>query len=258
MRPEVVQHACVLLHFDERFAAGLFDVSRPPPSWLHDDEVALLRRVDPRAFRTDPERPLRLLAALLEEYPVSCALVGRARLPEFFSSTLFHAAVTRGRLVVDAFGDWLLPRAHGAAQLELAIALSRRRRRRRGLGLARAPGVELARVPAGTLAFYVEARDRLGPLPHEAVARGASLVEPPPRPGLEELLVELSPGPGEEGRGPAVAPCAAALFSLLAYAREGRARDDLIEEARRLGAGDDATDVVDGLVDDGLLTPAGH
>lgn len=253
MRPEAVQHACVLLHFDEHFAAALFDVGRPPPPWLHDDELALLRRADPRAFRTDPERPLRLLAALLEELPVSCAVAGRACLPQFFSSALFHGAVIRGRLVVDAFGDWLLPRAHGVAQLELAIALSRRRRRRRGEGLARAPGVELARVPEGTLTFYASARARLGEQPHEAVAHGATLEPPPDAARLEDLLVELSPG----AAGPAVSTCAEALFSLLAFAREGRARDALVDEAYRLGAGDDAAEVVDGLLADGLLAPTG-
>jgi hypothetical protein len=266
MRARVVQRACVLLHFDERFAAELFDPDKPAPAWLESDELALLRRADPRGFRTDPERPLRLLAALLEELPVSCAIVGREALSGFLSSSVFRGAVLRGRLVVDAFGDWLLPRAGATAQLEQAIALARRRRQRRGPGIARAPGIELARVPVGTLAFYAEARARLGAAgaPHEAVARGARLSPPDEGAGgpgaglehpLEHLLVEMPPA-ARAAEGPAVGPCAGALFSLLAWAREGRARAALIEEARRLGADDAAAEVIDGLLDDGLLSPA--
>lgn len=270
MRPEIVQRAAVLLHFDPGFAEALHDRERPLPGWLAPDEAALLRRADPRAFRTDPERALRLLAALLEEYPVSCALLGREALPAFISSSLFHNAVVRGRLVVDAFGDWLLPRAGGAAQLEHAIALARRRRRRRGAGIARAPGVELVRVPAGTLRFYAEARRQLGPSPRDAVAHGARLESAPDMEGLEELLVEQGPvrGPAlAEERlealealeaGPSVAPCAAALFSLLSFAREGRPRDLLVDEARRLGADDEAHEVVTELIDAGLLAPTGR
>jgi hypothetical protein len=254
MRPHVVQSAALLCHFDESFAKDLY--AGLTPTWMTHDEAALVKRTDPRAFRTDPERPLRLLAALLEEFPVSCAIVGRKALPAFVSSALFRGGVVKGRLVVDAFGDWLLPRAGATALLELAIALSRRRRPRRSRvdgGLARAPGVELARVPEGTLAHYAQARARLGDKPHEAVAHGrrvdAGPAAEPTAPAMEELLVEDGP------EGPGVSTCAAALYSLLAYAREGRARDDLVEEARRLGADDEAAEVVDGLVADGLLAP---
>ena len=256
MRPDVVQRVAVLMHFDAAFAREVFGAAHH--SALADDELALLQRVDPRAFRTDPERPVRLLAALLEEFPVSCAILGAPALGAFTSSSLFRNAILRGRLVADAFGDWLFARVGGPAQLELATALARRRRRRRapphgreaGVGAlwARAPGVELAKVPAGTLAFFVDARARLGPRAHEAVAAGAR-AHAPPHAGLEELLVV------DGADGPDIAPCASALFSLLSFARDGRTRAELVTEAARLGADDDAAGVVDDLVADALLAP---
>jgi hypothetical protein len=251
MRPHVVQAACVLLHVDERFATSLFarDPKAPHP-WLLPDELALLLRMDPRAFRTDPERPLRLLAALLEEFPVSCALAGPERWQAFTSSSLFHNAVVRGRLVVDAFGDWLYPCALGAAQLELAIALARRRRPRRGTELARAPGVEVARVPAGALALLQAGRASLGPVPHEAVARGARLQAPAHLPDVLECLLVV-----DGADGPQISPCSDELFSLLSFAREGRTRAALVDEAARLGAGAEADAVVDDLIRDALLAP---
>ncbi len=250
MRPSVVQRAAVLMHFDASFAD---DVRAGRARGLDDDERALLCRVDARAFRTDPERPLRLLATLIEEYPVSCAVVGAGALGAFVRSSPFRHAVMTDRLVVDAFGDWLFPRAGAVAQIELAVALARRRRRRRGMGgvddrLARAPGVELARVPAGTLAFYARARARLAAGAaslQEAVARGARVEAPEPvwdEQGLEHLLAT-----------PDVAPCAEPLFALLAYAREGRERAALVDEARQLGADEEAEALIDDLVADGLL-----
>jgi hypothetical protein len=254
MRPRILQRAAVLMHFDEGFANLVYDGAAAPP--LTDDERALLRRVDRRAFRTDPERPLRLLAALLEEYPVSCAVVGVGALSQFFATSVFKNAIMKDRLVVDAFGDWLFARAGGVAQLELAVALARRKRRRRNpagsaAAVARAPGVELARVPLGTLAFYAAARDALArqasqPL-HEAVARGARVHAAPPSTAEDALAQEHLVA------SPDVAPCSEPLFALLSFAREGRSRDALVAEARALGADDDADALVDDLVKDGLL-----
>src|SRR4051794_7594880 len=102
MRPRVVQRAAVLMHFSEKFARA---VHAGPVRGVDDDERALLTRVDARAFRTDPERPLRLLAALLDEFPVSAAVVGASALPAFFASSVFENAVLKDRLIADAFGD---------------------------------------------------------------------------------------------------------------------------------------------------------
>ena len=245
MRHHLVQRAAVLMHFSPEFARRVYAGERVP--LVDDEERALLCRVDARAFRTDPERPLRLLAALLEEYPVSAAVVGAPALHAFLSSSPFENAILRDRLVVDAFGDWLFARAGDVAQIELAVALARRRRARRGRGIARAPGVEVARTAAGTLAFYARALASLGARPHEAVARGGR-VEAPPEPAEREHVLVA---------GAEVSLCGEALFSLLSWAREGRERAALVDEARRLGADDEAAALVDDLVKDGLLASSG-
>ena len=248
MRPRVVQRACVLMHFDECFARDIYAAGA---AWLRDDELALLRAVDPRAFRTDPERPLRLLAGLLEEYPVSAAVVGVEALHAFIGSAPFRHAVLRDRLVADAFGDWLFARAGAIAHIELGRAMARRRRHRRGTGIARAPGVELARGPAGTLACYVDALARLGERAHDKVAAGARVDAPDApavsadddAPGQEHILVVHG----------AVSLCSEPLFALLSWARDGKARDAVVHEAARLGADEDAAELVADLCDEGLI-----
>jgi hypothetical protein len=259
----VVQRTIVLLTFDPRVVAALHAHRGLP--WLRDDEAALLLRVDARAFRTDPLREARLFAALLEELPVSCAIAGVDVARGFFRSQPFQHAILTDRLVVDAFGDWLLPRAGGTAQLEQAIALARRRRPRRWHGgpdeWARAPGVELARVPAGTLASFASARASLtaqagvhGTV-HELVAGGVRVATPDDGPGLEHVLVVDVAGSTHQdgGAGPSCATCADALFALLSFARDGRSRAALEDEARRLGADDEAAALIDDLAGEGLL-----
>lgn len=248
MRHGVVQRTSVLLSFHAPLVDELHTKRTLP--WLHDDEAALLLRVDRRAWHTDALRATRLLATLLEELPVSCAVVGIDVARGFFASKPFQHAILRDRLVVDAFGDWLFPRAGAVAQIEQAIALARRRRPRRrprhAGDIARAPGVEVVRVPVGTLAFLARARAELGVhAAHEAVAHGARIEAPaePMHGALEHVLIvdaELS-------------TCAEPLFALLSFARDGRTRTAVIDEARRLGADDDAAELVDDLVRDGLL-----
>lgn len=256
MRHGVVQRTVVLMGLDEQVAVDLHRRRGLP--WLNDDEAALLLRVDARAFRTDPLRAARLFAALLEELPVSVALTGVDVARGFFQSKPFHHAILKDRLVVDAFGDWLFPRAGATAMIEQAIALARRRRARRRLrpngfvggALARAPGVELARVPVGTLGFFAQARASLAaraPTMHEAVAHGARVEPPASSEALERVLIVDGPD------GPACSLCADALFALLAFARDGRSRASVEDEARRLGADDDAAALVADLVADGLL-----
>ncbi len=247
MRPGVVQRTAVLLSFHAPLVHELHAKRTLP--WLHDDEAALLLHADARAWRTDPLRATRLLATLIEELPVSCAVVGVDVARGFFASKPFQHAILHDRLIVDALGDWLLPRAGAVAQLEQAIALARRKRARRRLrhagDLARAPGVELARVADGTLAFLARARASLGAVPLEAVAKGVRIDAPhePMHGALEHVLVV----------GAELSACAEPLFALLSFARDGRSRTAVIDEARRLGAEDDAEELVDDLVRDGLL-----
>lgn len=247
MRAEVVQRTAVLLSFHAPLVDELHGRRALP--WLHEDEAALLLRTDARAWKTDPLRATRLLATLMEELPVSCGVVGVDVARGFFASKPFQHAILHERLVVDALGDWLLPRAGAVAQLEQAIALARRKRPRRRLrhpgDLARAPGVEVARVAEGTLAFLARARASLGAKPHETVAQGGR-VEAPSEPmhgPLEHILVV----------GGALSTCAEPLFALLSFARDGRPGAAVVDEARRLGADDDAEELVADLIGDGLV-----
>ena len=247
MRPRVVQRMAVLLHFDEAFANELFAAKAHPA--LADDELALFLRLDPRAFRTDPLRPLRLLAALVEEYPVSTALVGIDVARGFLTSSPFRHGLLRGRLMADVFGDWLFARAGDTALIELAVSLARRTRQRRSHGfpgLARAPGVELARPALGTLAFWADARAHIT---RDDVAQGQR-IPPPPEPAAREYLLVTGGAAGQD-----VASCAEELHALLSYARECRSVSEIVAEARRLGADHDAQALVDDLLRDGLLAP---
>jgi hypothetical protein len=247
MRHAVVQRTAVLLSFHAPLVDELHAKRALP--WLHDDEAALLLRTDPRAWKTDPLRATRLLATLLEELPVSCAVVGVDVARGFFASKPFQHAILHDRLVVDALGDWLLPRAGSVAQLEQAVAMARRARPRRRLrhagDLARASGVEVVRVPEGTLAFLARSRAALGDTPHEAVAQGARVEAPrePMNGPLEHVLVV----------GSELSTCAEPLFALLSFARDGKPGSAVVDEARRLGADDDAQELVDDLVREGLL-----
>lgn len=271
MNPMRLQRAIVLLHHDARFAADFFGPGLLPTP-LSPEERALLLRADPRAFRTDPERPLRLLAALLEEFPVSCALLespGAApwrgqdaqrdpagRPPAqawlaFPSSREFREAIWRGGSFFRAFAAWLAPHVGPFARLEEALACVRRRFSRPGQGIARASHVEVLAVPTGTLSAYAAARAQLGATPHEAAARGIAVSLPPPGPGGEFVLVAAE---GEQG--PTLSPCSEALHDLLAGGDEARPREAWVAQARALGAGDDAPALIDDLLEEGLLSAA--
>jgi hypothetical protein len=96
---------------------------------LSDDERAWLRAVPAAAWRTDPGRPRRVLAALADEYGASLALAPE-RADAFFRSRHFHQAVQdRGSMGI-AFRT-----AHG-------------RRRRSARGRRRRAGARHGRRPA--------------------------------------------------------------------------------------------------------------
>jgi hypothetical protein len=119
-------------------------------------ERAWLLAVPPDAWRTDADRPRRVLAALADEYPAAVRLAS-VRRDVFFQSTHFHAAVQeRGSLAI-AFGRHMSEgddrRAVTAARLELAAAIVRRARRRipaSPAGMLRlSPRAAVVRVAAG-------------------------------------------------------------------------------------------------------------
>lgn len=201
----------------------------------------------PAAWRTDPTRPGRVLAALADEFPATLALVPE-RAATFFAGPAFHAAVQERGSLASAFADHLAcdggARVRAIARLERVIAEVRRAGRpvRVPLGWVRlAPRAVVVRVAAGAPALLAALRTG---------QRGAAV-----GPSEEAVLVLAPPGGGEvtiEGLEPGLA-------RLLDYAAGGGPRAALVAEARRLGAeADEAEAIVAGLVADGLLVGAGE
>ncbi len=233
-----------MLH-DPAFAAAVYD---DPERALVDVELtarerAWLAAAPPAAWRTDPDRPARVLAALRDEFPAAAPLAP-AHVEAFFRSAAFHHAVQhRGSLALalsthlQECGD---PRVVHLAKLEGAVARVRRAPRAAtptgGDRLRLTPRAVVVRTVAGALAL-LQARRRGepgGPLgdatEHVLVVRAVA--------GDDVSLEEASPG----------------LVALLEAAVVPIAREKLHAVARGLGAepGEEA-EIVAALTVDGLL-----
>jgi hypothetical protein len=244
------------MHFDPEYAAAVrSDASLPE---LGERERELLRSVDPRALTTDELRRARAVHAIVDEYPVSAAVIGLDAVDRFFSSPTFRACVfERGSMALAFGGHYLVdahPRARGVGAIETAMALARRRVqvpvREAGITMGRAPGIEPVVTAAGMLAFHQRVLARLGSEPLRTLAkRRKPWAERPPDRGREHLLVEakadgsLAIGTASEG-----------LVELLRAASPARRRAELTRLAVELGAdADEAESLLDDLVGDGLL-----
>ncbi|WP_181198094.1 hypothetical protein, partial [Enhygromyxa salina] len=235
--------------FDPKYAARVRGAE--PLAELGGRERELLRGVDPRALGTDDMRRARALRVILDEYPVSAALLGIEFVERFFSSAEFRACVfERGSMALAFGGRYLRDRAKGVGVLETAMARARRRGRPRVAGVGCAVGLVPVRVPDGTLAWYQRARRRLGSEPLAALAKlRRPWANKPPRRGREHLLVEVQ-GDGSLSIGTA----SEGLVGLLIAADPPRARGELLGVAIELGAEvGEAEEVLDGLIGDGLL-----
>ncbi|MCK6503927.1 hypothetical protein L6R53_11085 [Myxococcota bacterium] len=221
-------------------------------------EHALLRRTDPRAFRTDPYRRARLVTSLVEELPATAALACQGRpvgeLDAFLSSPAFHGCIMERGSLVGSFHAWIRPRAGAVADLEAAVARARREQPRPpgGAHLQRAPGLLPVGLPEGTVARWQAVLAALGPRPLEALVRGVAVGPLPPEgEGQEWVLVEVRDGQaglsfvGEE------------LARLLLAAEAPTTLATLAAVAAGLGAGEEAQEVVAGLVADGSLVATG-
>ena len=91
MNPRALQQAIVRMMIDPAFVAQVHG-KRPVPG-LAEDERALLRAVDRRAFTTDRFRRARAVQALVEEYPCSAAAIGLTAVDAFLSAPEFAACV---------------------------------------------------------------------------------------------------------------------------------------------------------------------
>lgn len=257
MNPRAIQQAIVRMMIDPAFVAAIH--GRRPVPGLAEDERALLRAVDRRAFTTDRFRRARAVQALVEEYPVSAAAIGVAAVDTFLSAPEFHACITGRGAMALAFATWLKDQASGIGAIEGAMA----RLRRPAIAPA-SPGTLICSprfapliVPAGTLAWYEATRGWLGATPLERLAGQG------PRPGLprrgltrrkdeEHLLLEARTDGGMD-----LGTASEALVRLLRQAALPRPRPALEAEAVKRGAAaHEAAEVIDDLLAEGLLVPA--
>jgi hypothetical protein len=210
---------------------------------ISDIERAWLIATPRAAWSTDPERPARVLAALLAEYPAT-ARVAPERVATFFAGEPFHRAVRERGSLAAALGEHLAqaagPLAAPLARLEAAIARIRRAPRAAPSSpagsLRLAPNAEVLELPLGTLAAFTALRQGADP---------TELAE-----GVEDLLVLRQAPDGDV----TVEEIPEGLAAVLRAAERSAGRQALAAIAREHGAdpGEEAA-ILDGLVRDGLL-----
>jgi hypothetical protein len=207
------------------------------------EERAWLVAVPRVAWRTDPERPLRVLGALRDEFPASFVLAP-TRAGGFFGSAHFHAAVQeRGSLAL-AFGAHMGEDANihvaAVARLETATATVRRAPTHVPPSpsgrLRLTPAARVVRIPGNGAALLAAVRDgrtwpRLDPIDDVVLVFRV--------PVTAEVTIEGLPD---------------GLAHLLARAETEAPRERLSEVLVALGADASAAEaVLDGLVADSIL-----
>lgn len=217
--PARLQRGAVrLLHDPEAVARVYAGEGRLEP--LSKQEIALLRHVDRRAWGVEPRRA-GLVAALIEEFPVTAALLGVGAIEALLS----EAALWRG-----ALGG---PGASGSVAVSAAALLEARRpilwpalvegavaRARRPWAsapiraeIAVAPGVVVRELAAGSLAEWQRLRGLVTPA---SVAAGARLRAQAGGRGREWLVAQ----PGAEGPQLSIQP--EGVAGLLLFLAPGR------------------------------------
>ena len=195
------------------------------------------------AWRTDADRPRRVLAALADEYPAAVRLAP-SRPDTFFRSAHFHEAVQeRGSLAI-AFGRHLGEdadrRVVAVGRLELAAAVVRRAPRRIPASpagtLRLSPRAAVVRVAAGAAELLDAVRDG-----RAATSLGQT----------DEPLLVVRSGDGDDV---AIERLEAPLAALLERAVEVVRTPELERLVVTLGgAPDDASEVIRNLHEDALL-----
>ena len=210
---------------------------------LSPDELTWLTAVPRPAWRTDPDRSRRLMAALHDEFPATLQLAP-ARATHFFGSPQFHGAIQDRGSVAAAFGSYMAqdsdPRVGALATLEAATAAVRRapaavapspQGHRRLAAYAR-----VVRVPQGSATLL--AAVRCGQAAPELDIELEDLLVLRVRPSTEVTIESLSPE----------------LATVLRRAEAGASVEELVRVACALGAEDDeATGLIAQLDDDAVL-----
>ena len=205
MSHQALHRVTVRMLFDSTFATRVHSGEESLPE-LPARERDWLRRVDPRAWTVDHQRPVRTLRELSAEFKSSCAIaVGRTRsittLSDFFRSPPFHHCVQqRGSLDV-AFAAYLagLDRVPpDLLALEAAMARCRRehtatperlRKAPADPWVARARGVGALSVDTSTLPCLNRVEERLFELSLQPLL--ALSTDGPQLPDLPTLTGEL-------------------------------------------------------------------
>ena len=218
MSARALQRVAVRMLYDEPFLDRVYDdVDAATANCdLSPHERTWLTTPDRRAWTVDPLRRSRSLAALVEEFAVSVALLVRttrdatALLDSFFSSDTFHEGMQRGDSLAQIFADWFVDRTIYRDVVQLEAALARVRRvyeSGSASGTAGAEvspdstvflarGVEVLEVVAGTAEGFGAALAalRTRPVAEAALDRNFDFPMPQPGTGSAGLLVD--------GRGP--------------------------------------------------------
>jgi hypothetical protein len=251
-RSQRLQAEVVRLAVDPQARAALDNPKAFPG--IPREDWALLQANDPRAYATDRHRRERLITLLAGECPVTVAALGLPLVDSWFSSEDFaHFLAGRGSLPVAFAASIAATNHHPAvtpfANLEAEIARTRREQPDPRPGIVKRPGLRFVSVPTGTLVRWSEARANLGDPVEAGVLLHQRRFYPERAPsGLEHLLIERD----EHGQ-IQISTASIALGRLLCACEQPRPRPKVLADARRLGAGQEAAEVVDGLIADGLL-----
>jgi hypothetical protein len=241
---------------------------------LTEAEKGFVVRPDRRAYGTDTHRASRALSALIEEYPVTSAIVARenggiARLHAFFASSDFHECIISRGSIAEAFGAYLATVETDSTfstllELELSVVKVRRtcgqvddeERGSQTGHLMLSPRLRLLRAAPALLREYGRVLSLLDR--HEGgrlagvLAPELSLSGPKSEQGgSTEWILVLCPL-GEDAPTMEVLP--PALGALLDSARIVASVEQLSGEMVRLGAEPgEAADILAGLINDQLL-----
>jgi hypothetical protein len=290
MSQVALQRVLVRMLYDPRFCAK---VMASPEHTLRDVSLSARERrwlaeADPRAWQLDPLRRTRTLQALLEEYPLTAALVVQQSrctrlLDKYFESSAFHQAIQNRQSLSLSFGEALPMLLHGLPCSVLAMtiiefAIARKRRAAFPVGsesdtsleslpmgvleqhragtFTLSPAIEVLSAPKGSLELYgklfaLVRQHPKGILPGLLEAETWKFTVPILEPGtMEWIMVDAS----NLRTGPSLSECPDELAELLAGCRRPTTMEDLSKTLGRLGinSGEEA-ELIEDLLRDGLL-----
>ena len=274
MSTRSLQRVAVRMLYDQVFLDRVYqDVGAATRDCgLTQIEQGWLQAPDRRAWRVDPLRRSRSLAALIEEFAVSVAMFARAgtdaapRLDSFFSSREFHAGMQRGASLAAIFTGWFETKLDEPTRdlLHLEASLARVRREfEAGLGsptpvafdtaatFCLSPAVEVLELAQGTVARFssVLGELRRGGVAQRAMDAAVSVPATPPAPDEREgVLVD---GRHED---PRLEILSVELASVLSAASEPAGFAEFARRAAVHGADDeDCRSILSSFSEDGIV-----